>query len=168
MNSAAIPSAGIGNLTAVEIRHGQSESGGKLRNSLIDAGLPSPDLECCGTGAAVTGCGHEMTSWAKVTVDHRVGRQKALRLTWRLEPLHLPLTSSGWTMRILSSIVQVPARPIADIGENSTLSDAVAAQAIGDKARGLYLSPCVRRLKKRLAAAPFRQSCTRMSSTTPC
>jgi hypothetical protein len=106
--------SGIGNLTAVGIRYGQSVSGGKLRNSLIDAGLLSPDLECCGTGAAVTGCCHAMTSWAKVIVDHRVRRQKALPLTGRLEPLHLSLTSSGWTMRILSSIVQVPARPMAD------------------------------------------------------
>jgi hypothetical protein len=32
----------------------------------------------------------------------------------------------------------------------------------------LYFSPCSRRLKKRLAAAPFRRSCTKMSSTTPC
>jgi hypothetical protein len=136
-----IDCTGIGNLTAVGIRYGQSVSGGKLRNSLIDASLLSPHLECFGTGAAVTGCCHEMTSWAKVTVDHRVRRQKALRLTGRLEPLHLPLTSSGWTMRILSSIVQAPARPMADTGENSTLSDAVAAQAIGDKASRLIFEP---------------------------
>src|SRR4051794_22638038 len=34
--------------------------------------------------------------------------------------------------------------------------------------RGLVFQTLSKCLKKRLAAAPFRQSCTRMSSTTPC
>ena len=34
--------------------------------------------------------------------------------------------------------------------------------------RGLYCNPCNRCSKKRLAAAPFRRSYTRMSSATPC
>jgi hypothetical protein len=80
-------------LSAMPTRR-QSVSGSELRNRLIDAGLLSPDLECFGTGAAVTGCCHAMTSWAKVTADHRVRRQKALRLTGRLEPQYLPLTTA--------------------------------------------------------------------------
>jgi hypothetical protein len=54
------------------------------------------------------------------------------------------------------------------IGQDRSLSDAIATQAVRDEARGLYCSPCNRCLEKRLAAAPFRRSCTRMSSTTPC
>ena len=52
----------------------------------------------------------------------------------RLEPLHLPLSSSGKSMRILSSIIQVSARPVPDIEQNGTLGDAVAAQAVSDQA----------------------------------
>jgi hypothetical protein len=67
------------------------------------------------------------------TVDHGVRRQKSLSLIGRFELLHLSLASSRGSMRILRAIVQVPARPMTHIGQDSSLSDAIAAQAIGDE-----------------------------------
>jgi hypothetical protein len=37
-------------------------------------------------------------------------------------------------MRILGSIVQVPARPMPNIGQDRSLSDAIAAQTVRDEA----------------------------------
>ena len=48
-----------------------------------------------------------------------------------------------------------------------SVSDAIAAQSVGDEAARLILQTWSRRLKKRLAALPFRLPCTKMSSTTP-
>jgi hypothetical protein len=78
-----------------------------------------------------------MASWPEVTVDHGVRRQKSLGLIGRFEPLHLSLSSSRRTMRILGTIVQVPARPMTHIGQDSALSDTIAAQAVGDEASRL-------------------------------
>jgi hypothetical protein len=44
-------------------------------------------------------------------------------------------------MRILGSIVQVPAHPMPDIGQDRSLSDAIAAQAVRDEASWLVLQP---------------------------
>ena len=78
-----------------------------------------------------------MASWPEVTVDHGVRRQKSLGLIGRFEPLHLSLSSSRGSMRILGSIVQVPARPMTHIGQDGSMSDAIAAQAVGDEASWL-------------------------------
>jgi hypothetical protein len=44
-------------------------------------------------------------------------------------------------MRILGSIVQVPARPMPHVGQDRSLSDAIAAQAIRDEAPRLVPQP---------------------------
>jgi hypothetical protein len=44
-------------------------------------------------------------------------------------------------MRILGSIGQVPARPMPNIAQDRTLSDAIAAQAVRDEASWLVLQP---------------------------
>ena len=112
---------------------------------LVDAGLLSPDPEHLRASAAIAGCGHQMAPRPKVIVDYRMRRQEPLCLIGRLEPLHLPLSSSRGSMRILSSIVQVPARPMADIRQDRSLSDAVAAQAVRDEASWLVLRDTARK-----------------------
>jgi hypothetical protein len=44
-------------------------------------------------------------------------------------------------MRILGSIVEVPARPMPDIWKDGSLSHAIAAQAVGDEAARLVFQP---------------------------
>ena len=116
----------------------------------MDADLLLPIPECPVTRAPVTAGGHEMTSWAEVTVDQRMRRQEGLRLAPRLEPLHLSLSSPSGSVRILSPIVQVPTCPMPDVGQNGTLSDAVAAQPVGDKASRLVPQPLQQTLEESL------------------
>jgi hypothetical protein len=83
---------------------------------------------------AIPSSGHQMASWSKVTVDHRLRRQEPLRLFGLFEALHLPLSSPGWPMRVLGSIIQIPAGPMADIGKHRSIDDTIAAETIGDEA----------------------------------
>jgi hypothetical protein len=53
-------------------------------------------------------------------------------------------------MQILSSVVEVPACPMPDIGHNRTPSNAIAAQAIGDEAPRLVLHPLQQALEETL------------------
>src|SRR4051812_39373336 len=73
---------------------------------------------------------HEMPPWAEVTVDHAVRREESLRLSRRLEPLHLPLSPSGGPMRILSTIIKIPACSVPHIGQDLAMRNSVAAQAV--------------------------------------
>ena len=47
-----------------------------------------------------------MTLDVKGVVDRRVDIQEALRRAWRLETLHLALSSSHWLVRILRAIIR--------------------------------------------------------------
>src|SRR5271157_2038978 len=71
-----------------------------------------------------------MTSRTKVAVDEGVSGQEALRLPWRLEPLHLPFSAPGRPMGILSAIVQVAALTVLDIRQELALRHAVAFQLV--------------------------------------
>ena len=82
----------------------------------MDAGFPSPSPEGLRADASIAGCGHEMAPRPEITLDHRVRRQEPLCLAGGFEPLQLSLLSSSRSMRILGSIVQVPARPMPNIG----------------------------------------------------
>jgi hypothetical protein len=77
----------------------------------------------------------------EVPVDHGAPGQEPLCVAARLEPLYLPLSSSRGWMRILGTVVQVPARPMPDIKYDCSVSDAVAAQAVRDEASWLVLQP---------------------------
>jgi hypothetical protein len=80
-----------------------------------------------------------MAPWLEVTVDHGMRRQKSLRLIGRFETLHLPLASSCGTMRVLSTIVEIPARPVPNVRQYRSVSDAIAAQSVGDEAARVIL-----------------------------
>ena len=57
--------------------------------------------------------GEAVTTKLEVIVDPAVGGKEALRMTRRLEPLHLPFSSSRRMMRHLGSIVEVSALAIS-------------------------------------------------------
>jgi hypothetical protein len=118
----------------------------------VHACLLLPDLEGLYASAPIAGGGHEMAPWSEVAVDHSVRRQEALCLVSRLELLHLPLSSSRGAMRVLSPVVQVPARPVSDVRQHRSLSNAIAPQAIRDQASWLVLHPVQQMLEEALGS----------------
>jgi hypothetical protein len=74
-----------------------------------------------------------MASRTEVSIDEGVRREEALRLPRRFEPLHLPLSTPGWSMRVLRSIVEVAALPVLNIRQKLALCHAVALQLVGDE-----------------------------------
>jgi hypothetical protein len=58
--------------------------------------------------------------------DLVMGRQEALDLAWRLEPFHLPLTSSGRLVRVLGPVVGTFMLPVSDTRHDLPLCRAVA------------------------------------------
>ena len=132
---------GIAKLTDCETDFGK---GGPRRRALscpLDTDLLPPDPERFGSYSPIAGGRHAMTPRPEVSVDDAVSREKALCVNDRLEPLHLPLSSARWPVRVFSTIVQIAARTMLHIGQQSTACDAVAAQAIGDDALRLILQP---------------------------
>lgn len=74
----------------------------------------------------------------------------------RLESLHLPFSAPGRSMRVLSSIVQVAALPVLDIGQKFVLRHAVAPQLVGyEDARHILQT-----LQEPLKEAPCRPAIT--------
>jgi len=114
--------------------------------------LLSPDPERPGTSPPVTRCGHQMTPWPEVPVDHAVCREEVLRLLRRLEPLHLPLSSSRRPVRVLSTIVEIPAGAMPDRGQNGPLRDTIATQPVGDEAPWLILQSIQQALEEALGS----------------
>ena len=66
-----------------------------------------------------------------MVVDPAMGGEEALRLARRLEPLHLPFSSSRRLVRHLGPVVEVAALPMLDARQDLALSRAVAAQLVG-------------------------------------
>ena len=107
----------------------------------------------------------------EVAVDHGVRRQDPLRLLRRFEPLHLSLTAPGWPVRVLGAVVEVATGSVFHLGQQLTMCNPVAAQAIGDDALGLVLQAGEQALEEPLGGrgtVAFRRPWTRMPSTTPC
>jgi len=82
-----------------------------------------------------------MPARTEVTVDEGMRVQESLRLTERSETLHVPLTPSGWTMRILGSVVEVTALAMFGAGQQLTLRDAVTPEFVGDDHPRLVRQP---------------------------
>jgi hypothetical protein len=59
----------------------------------------------------------------------------------RLEPLHLPLAASSWSMRVLRPIVRVAALAALDLRPKRALRHAVTAWLVGDKEARHVLQP---------------------------
>ena len=81
----------------------------------LGARLLLPDPEGGGPHGTVGSGRRPMPSRMKMPVNEGVGRQEALGLPCRLEPLHLSFPASGWPMRVLSPIVQIAALPVLDL-----------------------------------------------------
>ncbi len=61
-----------------------------------------------------------------------MNREEALRLPGGLEALHDALTSSGWLVAILCSIVQSSMLPMLYIGHNGSLGGGIAGEFVRD------------------------------------
>jgi hypothetical protein len=72
-------------------------------------GVLLPGSECLGANCAIGSCGKSVPTWTKMAIDARVGGEEHLDLLGRLEPLHLPHSSSCRTMRVLGPIIQISA-----------------------------------------------------------
>ncbi len=118
------------------------------RHTGTDLLFPSPEGVCASTTIGIGS--HEMPTWPEVTVDHAVRREEPLRLSRRLEPLYLPLSPSGGPMRILGTIIEITACPVAGIGHDLPMRNTVTAQAVGDEAPRLVLQPLQKALEEAL------------------
>ena len=95
--------------------------------------------------------------------------EEPLGMPQRLEPLHLPFSSSRRLVRDLGAVVEIPALPVLDPGQDRPLGRGVALELVGHDDTGNVLRPLEQLLEeKRLAALVLRRLCTRMSSTVPC
>ena len=103
------------------------------RRSCCDLGaaLLVPDFESVRPDHAIGAACKLMSSGMEATVDEGVSGEEVLSLLGRLEPLHLPFSSSRWPMRVLGPIVQISALSVLDAGEQLTLGDAVGPQLVG-------------------------------------
>ena len=80
------------------------------------ARLLLPNLECGGTGSALAVGLHSMASGSEMSIDECMCRLEARGVPGRLETLHLPLPTPSWSMRVLSSVVQIAALPVFCVG----------------------------------------------------
>src|SRR5690349_25119028 len=65
-----------------------------------------PRLEGLGPGGAVLGSRHAVAGQEKEVVDLVVGGEEPLRLSGRLEALHLAFSSAGRLVRVLRPVVE--------------------------------------------------------------
>src|SRR3954471_6296654 len=96
------------------------------------AGDLGPGLKGLGPGGSVLGGGAVIAAEMEEIVDPVMGGEEALGLARRLEPLHLPLASSGRLVRILGSVIQALVPPVLDRGHHLSLGGAVAGQLVRD------------------------------------
>jgi hypothetical protein len=71
-----------------------------------------------------------MAARTEVAINEGVSGEEVLGLPRRFEPLHLPLSSSRWSMRVFSPIIQISALSVLDVRKQLTLGDAVAPQLV--------------------------------------
>ena len=72
-----------------------------------------------------------MSTRMDVTLDEGMSGEEVLGLFGRFEPLHVPLSSSRRTMRVLGASVQISALSALNAGKQLTLSDHIAPQLVG-------------------------------------
>src|ERR1700730_16000944 len=90
-----------------------------------------------------------------------VGGEKSLRGSHALEPLHLPLPSSGWLMRILRSIVAPSATLVAFCDSQMTGCGGIRSQLICDELVGekaIFLQQLAHQFKRRPRLRPDAKS----------
>src|SRR5689334_23871288 len=85
-----------------------------------------------GPGGSVLGGREVIAAEVEEIVDPVMGGEETLGLARRLEPLHLPLPSSGRLVRILCSVIQALMPPVLDRRHDLSLGGAVAGQLVRD------------------------------------
>jgi hypothetical protein len=94
-----------------------------------------------------------MAARVKVTIDHRVSRQKVLCVPHRFEPLHLPFSPSARSMRVLSAVIEVSALSVLCIGQQFALRHTITLQLVGDQNARFILQPLQQALKEALCGS---------------
>ena len=95
------------------------------------ASLLMPEFESVRPNHTIGMGGKLVSTRMEVTVDEGVSGEEVLGLLGRFEPLHLSLSSSRRSMRVLGPIVQISALSVLNAGKQLTLSDAIAPQLVG-------------------------------------
>ena len=96
------------------------------------AGDLGPSLEGLAPGGAILDGRHLMAAEQEEVVDFVMGGKEALCLAGRLEPLHLPLSSSSRLVGVLRPVVQSFVLPVLDGGHHLSLRSAVTGELVGD------------------------------------
>src|SRR5215510_1492948 len=82
-----------------------------------------------------------MPSWSEVLGNGPERRQKTLRMTRRLKPLHAIFSLACGTMRVLTAVVEIAALAVFDPGQDLALRRPVALELIGDNHLWHVLQP---------------------------
>jgi hypothetical protein len=77
-----------------------------------------------------------MAVWAEMLGDGTIGRQEALGVAGRFEPLHPLLPLPSGLVRVLCPVVEIPMLPMFRAGEEFALSCCVALEFVGDDHSG--------------------------------
>jgi hypothetical protein len=91
-----------------------------------------PDLKSFSELLTAGASRQPMTTQAEVLRDGTIGRQEALRVAGRFEPLHPLLSLPSGLVRVLGAIVEIPMLAMFHSRENLSLSGSVAFQLVGD------------------------------------
>src|SRR3712207_4194600 len=89
-----------------------------------------PHLERMRPCGAVLVGGDVVAAEVEEIVDLVVGGEEALRLPRRLEPLHLPFSSSRRLVRVFGSVVQALVLPVLDTGHRLPLGRPVTGKLV--------------------------------------
>ena len=97
---------------------------------MSDAGDITPPLEGTVTGSSMVACGQKVAAELEEVVDLAVAGEEPLGMPRRLEPLHLPFSSSCRLVRDFGLVVEVTALSMFDPGQDLPLGGTIAAQLV--------------------------------------
>ena len=89
----------------------------------------------------MVGGAHEVPPNPEQVQDYSMNGEEALRLSWRFEPAHLPLSLSCRLMRDLRSVIGVLPRVVDNGRHGGAMSGAIARQLVRDQPVGRTLLP---------------------------
>ena len=95
-----------------------------------DAGDITPGLEGTVTGGAMVDGGQAVAAELEEVVNLAVTGEELLGVPRRLEPLHLSFSPWRRLVRDLGPIVEIPALPVHDPGQDLPLGGTIAAQLV--------------------------------------
>ena len=101
----------------------------RTSGSTGDAGDIAPGPEGTVTGGAMLGGGQEVATELEEVVDLAVAGEEPLGVARRLEPLHLPFSSSCRLVRDLGPVVEIAALAVLNPRQDLPLGRAIALAA---------------------------------------